>query len=284
MNFLPGLLKKNRPEIDLHMHSVQSDGSSTPAELVRMALDLKLVAIALTDHDTTAGVPEARRAAEGTGLEVVAGVELSANEGRSDVHLLVYDCDRDLGALETELQRFRHARLRRAESMVARLNDLGMTLTMADVQTFSGPGTIGRPHVANALVLRGHVEHPQEAFRKYIGHGGPAFVPKEEFTPQDALALSAKHGGKVVLAHPGTLRRDDLIPGLKEMGLAGIEVWHPRHDESSRQHYLSIARKYGLAPTGGSDYHGSRNPGVEIGCSHVSADVLPGLRATAIPR
>ncbi len=284
MNFLPQLGRKSRPEIDLHMHSVQSDGSSTPSELVEMALTLKLVAIALTDHDTTAGVSEARRAAEGTGLEVIAGVELSANEGRSDVHLLVYECDRDLAGLEAELQRFRHARLRRAEGMVAKLNDLGMTVTMADVQSFSGPGTIGRPHVANALVLRGHVEHPQEAFRKYIGHGGPAFVPKEEFTPQDALDLAAKFGGKVVLAHPGTLRRDDLIPGLKEMGLTGIEVWHPRHDESARQHYLSLARKHGLVPTGGSDYHGSRNPGVELGCSHVPADILPELRAAGVPR
>ena len=264
------------------MHSVESDGSATPAELVEMALGLNLAAIALTDHDTTAGVSKAREAAQGTGLEVVAGVELSATEGKSDVHLLLYDCDRELDKLEAELQRFRLARVRRAEAMVARLQELGLTITMDDVRTFSGSGTMGRPHIANALVLRGHVDHPQEAFRRYIGHGGTAWVAKDAWTLADALALAHRFGGRMVLAHPATLRRDDLIPVLKELGLTGIEVWHPRHDPSSVKHYSALALKHDLVATGGSDFHGSRNPGVEMGSSHVPIEALARLRAASI--
>ena len=270
------------PEVDLHTHSVHSDGSETPTELVHRALKLKLAALALTDHDTTAGLAEARRAAAGTPLEIVPGVELSASEGRSDVHILVYDHDQGGKDLEGELRRFREARERRAVCIVEKLNQLGVEITMDDVRSMSGPGSIGRPHIAGALVLRGHVDHPQEAFRKYLGHGCKAWVPKEELTPEDALALARHHGGRAVLAHPGTLRRDDLIPTLKEHGLVGLEAWHPRHDEGTTRHYLEMARRLDLVATGGSDFHGSRNPGVALGAARVPADVLLRLRAVAV--
>ena len=167
--------------------------------------------------------------------------------------------------------------------MVRKLNRLGMAITMADVRSLSGPGAIGRPHLAGALILKGFVHTTEEAFRRFLGHGGPAWVPKRKLTLEDALALSRAHSGRTVLAHPGTLRRDDLIPRLKELGLVGLEVWHPRHPPEISRHYLGMARKMGLVPTGGSDYHGSRNPGVQLGSSHVPASALGELRAAARP-
>ncbi len=264
------------------MHSTCSDGSTSPAELVREALELGLAAISITDHDTTTALAEARRAAEGTGLEVFPGAELSTAEGSSDVHLLLYGFS-DAEGLERELLRFREARERRAEEMVARLNALGIEVTMADVRALAGHGAIGRPHLAQALILKGHVDTSQEAFRRWLGHGGPAWVPKERLTVEDAAALGSRYGAVTSLAHPGTLRRDDLIPTLRDRGVTCLEVWHSRHDEECSKYYFSLARRHGLVPTGGSDYHGAHNPGVEMGSLRIPAAVLDELRA-ALPR
>ena len=274
-----GRRRARRDEVDLHMHSTHSDGSLSPAELVQQALRLGLRAISITDHDTTAGIPEARRAAEGTGLEVFPGVELSASDGHSDVHLLIYGCEHDPEGFESELQHFRVARERRAEEMVRRLNDLGVELTMQDVRALAGHGALGRPHVAQALILKGHVETSQEAFRRYLGHNRPAYVPKEMLTIEDAARLGRRFGGVASVAHPGTLRRDDLLSSLRERGVPGLEVWHSRHDEEVRKYYLALARRFKLVPTGGSDFHGAHNPGADMGCTCVPYSVLEELRS-----
>ncbi|MBI5835656.1 MAG: PHP domain-containing protein [Candidatus Eisenbacteria bacterium] len=266
------------PEIDLHMHSTQSDGSVDPAGLVREALALGLKAISITDHDTTSAIVEARRSAEGTGLEIVPGVELSTAEGKSDVHLLIYGFS-DSEGLEQALLRFREARERRAEEMVGKLNALGIEITMAEVRALAGPGAIGRPHLAQALVLMGAAETSQEVFRRWLGHGGSAWVPKERLTMEDAAEIARRHGGVTSLAHPATLRRDDLIPTLRDRGVQCLEVWHSRHDVECSKYYLALARRHGLVPTGGSDYHGAHNPGVTMGCTRVAAEVLEELRA-----
>ncbi|HVP39910.1 MAG TPA: PHP domain-containing protein [Candidatus Saccharimonadales bacterium] len=267
--------------VDLHLHSTCSDGSLSPEELVAQAQRLGLGAIAITDHDTTVGVGRARRAAQAP-LEVVAGVELSISEGKSDVHLLLYGCDLDPDGLEQTLKRFREARERRAEEMVARLNGLGVEVTMADVRLLAGHGSIGRPHLAQALVLNGQVETSQQAFERWLGHGRPAWVPKEKLSLEEAAALARTHGGLAALAHPGTLHRDDLLPDLRARGVAGLEVWHSRHGEEATKYYLAMARRFGLVATGGSDYHGARTPNAALGTPPVALSVLHALRA-ALP-
>ncbi len=268
--------------VDLHMHPVHSDGTSSSSELVQEARRLKLRAIAITDHDTVSALDEARECAASTGVEVVMGVELSCVDGRSDVHLLGYGMDRDLDGLEAALAGFRAARRVRAEEMVGKLQSLGLDLGMEDVLRMSGSATIGRPHVAQAMVLRGLVNTPEEAFHRYLGHGGPAWVPKASLSTAEGIRLLRGHGGRPSLAHPGTLRRDDLIPRMREEGMVGLEVWHPRHDEAARSRYLALAGKLGLMPTGGSDHHGSRTPGQPLGCSGVPGSALVDLLAVAV--
>ncbi len=265
--------------VDLHMHSVHSDGEHRPAELVPMALAARLSAIALTDHDTMDGLPELHEAARGTGLEVVNGVELSTSVGPRDIHILGYFVDPADPALSAALVRFRAGRRDRAVEMVRKLNELGLEITIEDVDLHVRGGAYGRPHVARALLDLGHVTSFDEAFRAYLGHYAPAFVPKPSLTPAEAIALIRNAGGAAVFAHPGTASRDDLIEDFKEMGLAGIEVWHPKHSPQKSLGYRRLARELGLAATGGSDFHGASVGTVAIGASDVPESALAELRA-----
>jgi predicted metal-dependent phosphoesterase TrpH len=265
--------------IDLHMHSVHSDGSHAPAELVPMAVAARLSAIALTDHDTVDGLQELRAAAGGTDLEIVTGVELSSSAGHSDLHILGYLFDANDPRLVGELDRFRAGRRERVVKMVEILNGLGVLVTLDDVLRHAAGGALGRPHVARAIYELGYVENFDEAFRRYIGHHAKAFVPKPHFAPSEALALIRSAGGVPVLAHPGTANRDELIPDLVDHGLGGIEAWHPKHTPGQIVQYRRLARELGIVATGGSDFHGAAMGTVKVGMSDVPASALEELRA-----
>ena len=252
--------------IDLHVHSDCSDGVLSPEELVSKALGAGLRALAITDHDAVAGVERARRVAAGD-IEIVTGVELSAREGVSDVHILGYCFDPGNEELLAYLDTFRTHRFTRAKGIVAKLNDLGVALELESVIALMQDDrtSIGRPHIARALVKKGFAASMQEAFSRYLGNHAPAYLPKVYFAVADAIRIIHEAGGLAVLAHPGSLRRDELIPGFIESGLDGLEVIHPDHTETAHRFYRQLASKYGLVTTGGSDYHGPGHERCDLG-------------------
>jgi len=264
--------------VDLHIHTVHSDGADTPEEIVRRAVAIGLKTISITDHDTIAGVEETIRLAEAYSLEVVSGVELSASDGSSDIHILGYFFDYSDPALAEELVRFRSARLERAKKMLEKLKEMNIDLPVEKVLDIANRGAVGRPHIAGALLDMGYVDTFEDAFRKYIGHHSPAYVPKLRLEPARAFELIRKSGGVAAMAHPGTVQRDDLIPGFVEQGMQALEVWHPQHDRGSVRYYLELAKRYGLAVTGGSDTHGARAGNSVVGSERVPASVVDGLR------
>jgi predicted metal-dependent phosphoesterase TrpH len=247
--------------VDLHVHSTASDGRNTPAEVVRLAVELGLSAIALTDHDTTAGLPEARSAAAGTGLKVLDGIELSSESDVGEVHVLGYCIDLAHAGLQSMLSRLRDARVDRARQMVDKLRELGVVITWERVQAFAGEGAVGRPHVAMALQEAGRVRTLGEAFDRWIANDGPAYVPRFRLTPEEAIALIREAGGLAVLAHPALSNNLSLVPQLAGAGLSGLEVYYPDHSPSDREKLLGLCQQYGLFPTGGSDFHGLTHDG-----------------------
>jgi predicted metal-dependent phosphoesterase TrpH len=245
--------------IDLHTHSTASDGSTPPAALVREAFEQGLHVLALTDHDTTAGWAEAEQALP-PGLSLVRGAELSCVSGSTSLHLLAYLFDPDEPVLAEQLRLLRESRVGRAEAMARRLEEAGTGVTWARVQQLAG-GTVGRPHVAQALVEQGHIGSVGEAFApEWIGTGGRFYVGKRELEVLEAVRLVRQAGG--VLAHPSAAARgrtvgDDVIAAMAEAGLAGLEVEHVDHDEAARAHLNGLAAELGLLTTGSSDFHGT---------------------------
>lgn len=220
------------------------------------AAERGLSLLAVTDHDTLDGVEPARAAAP-AGLEILAGIELSCRVDGREAHVLAYGVDPGHAGLRAALARFAADRAARAEQMVERLAGLGVELDFADVERASGSGTIGRPHVARALVERGHAASIDEAFARFLGRGRPAYVEKPRLEPAAAFALVRAAGGVGGLAHPGTFRRDDLIPVLVEAGMEALEARHTEHSAARTRHYERMAGRLGLLPTGGSDFHGT---------------------------
>jgi len=267
--------------VDLHLHTIHSDGMHTPEEVVAFAGRARLAAIAITDHDTLDGIAPAAAAARPAGIELIPGVELSASDGPSDVHLLGYFLDPATPGLDEELLALRDGRFLRAQRTVELLNRIGAPVSFERVLAIAGPAPIGRPHIATALVEAGHATTMDQAFERFIGYHAPAFVPKRALDPAAAVELIRRAGGVAVLAHPGSLRRDDLIPGLVARGLGGIEVWHPKHDGTRVRHYQKIAGKHGLSITGGSDFHGGGRGTSTVGDQPVPTGVLDSLRARA---
>jgi hypothetical protein len=265
------------PTCDLHSHSLASDGTYTPSQVVEHALERGLVALALTDHDTVDGLPEARERAAGTALRIIPGIELSTSHLGVEVHVLAYFVDETATELTAALDHFRAVRRERARSILERLKSLGMPLTEDDVVDRAKGGTVGRPHVAEAMVARGYVTSFDEAFRRYLGTHGPAWVPKPVPTPPEAIALVRRAGGVTAIAHPATIGNDALIPELAGQGLVGLECIHPKHDPASEQRYRDMARRLGLIVTGGSDCHGRRPGGSTIGYGDVPAGVVDAL-------
>jgi hypothetical protein len=265
--------------VDLHAHTLYSDGLLTPEAVVAHALERSLAALAITDHDSVEAVEPARLAA-GSALELVPGIEVSSSLDGMDLHILGYYLDPGDAELRGALARFRDERLHRAQSMVERLDALGAPVDFDEVVELAGPGVVGRPHVAEALLRAGHVETVDEAFRRFLGARGAAFVPRPAFHPERAIALIHAAGGVSVLAHPGSSVSDLVIEQLATAGLRGIEVWHPQHGAAAVRRFHALARRLGLLETGGSDYHGWPR-GAELGELPVPASVLGPLKQAA---
>ncbi|MCU0633526.1 MAG: PHP domain-containing protein [Gemmatimonadaceae bacterium] len=260
--------------VDLHMHSTASDGLFPPAEVVARAHAAGLVAIALTDHDTIDGLPAARDAASGTGLRVIAGVELSAMDDEGDeLHLLGLHVD-DLTVLEAPLAGFRRMRATRADRMIAQLETVGATITRDAVGAIAAGGVIGRPHVARALVQAKHARDLRDAFDRFIGYGRPGYVAKEHFALADAIALVHEAGGLAVWAHPGSNGSSDRVQALAALGLDGVEVFHPSHSTADIERLAMLADAFGLVTSGGSDWHGTPDPSRQLNCMRVPAVLL----------
>jgi predicted metal-dependent phosphoesterase TrpH len=274
--------------IDLHAHSDRSDGTFAPAEVVRLAAERALDAVALTDHDTTDGLTEAEAAGREHGVDVVPGVEFSAEYLGTSVHVLCYWPDVGDPAFVDELRRLRDSRLRRGELMVEKLQALGQPISFERVRAIAAGGNIVRPHVAQAMVEAGIVATEKDAFDRFIGDGGPASVPKHALDPVDAVGLIGRAGGVCVLAHPGmwgdqTAVPDELIERMAAAGMAGLEVDHPDQTPEQRAYYATVADRLGLVPTGGSDCHGARYDPVRLGAALTAPERFEALRALARP-
>lgn len=269
--------------IDLHVHTTASDGSLTPTEVVRVALEQGLAAIALTDHDTVEGLSEAWAAANGTGLEVVPGVEISSDWPVSDFHILGLYVDPWDGPFNECMQSMKAARLQRARKMLERLAALGMPLEWDEVARFcNGNCTLGRVHIARAMVHRGYVSDIHQAFQRYIGRDGPAYVPRLRMTPVEVIGLIRRAGGVAVLAHPAASNVVEHIPTLASLGLQGVEVWYPTHSPEDVGVLLQLARQHRLLVTGGSDFHGfGFGEGAPLGSVHIPLRLLRQLQRAA---
>ncbi|MDX2184166.1 MAG: PHP domain-containing protein [Gemmatimonadaceae bacterium] len=255
MNQAPDAVSPAGPCVDLQVHSTASDGALPPAEVVRHAHRIGLVAMALTDHDTLAGLDEARAAAAPLGLRVIAGVELSTDWHGRELHILGLHV-RETAWLEDRLRDIRDARRDRAALIVERLGALGIALTMDDVLRETHGASLGRPHIARAMIARGYVTDLRQAFDKYLGAGKPAFVEKEKLDAAAAIALLHEAGALAVWAHPGRLGTQDLVKPLAKAGLDGLEVLHPGHSPDDRARLFMLAERHALLLSGGSDWHG----------------------------
>jgi 3',5'-nucleoside bisphosphate phosphatase len=257
-----------RPGIcaDLHLHSTASDGTDSPAEVVRRAAGLGLQAMALTDHDTTAGNEEAAAAAAGEGITFIRGVEVSAEYDQVEIHILGLGIPVSAGPLEGCLNELRQGRRTRAVEMIAKLQALGIQISEEDVAR-EGEGTDapGRLHVARAMYRIGATKTVQRAFDKFIGIGRPAYVPKQRAAAEEAVNLIHESGGLAIVAHPGIGGVKKKLPGLLTLPFDGIEVWHPEHSPGQSEAFETIATENGLLVTGGSDDHGSRTKRTHMG-------------------
>lgn len=259
--------------IDLHTHSTVSDGSKSPGDLVRLAKAEGLSAVALTDHDTVAGLPEAVAAGVEAGIEVVPGVELSVDAWGKSLHVVGLWLPERPGPLADRLAELRTSRGERNEAMVARLQAAGVDVTIDDVLAEAGGGeggAPGRPHIAQALVRKGYATTYQGAFEKYLGSRGAAYVPKAKPDAADAIGWLKAEGGLAVLAHPFLYKLtnadlEKLLLRLKDAGLDALEVHYPEHSTDQTRTYLQLARKLDLGVSGGSDYHGDIKPSIRIG-------------------
>ncbi len=241
---------------DLHLHSTYSDGTMSPEEIVSYAQAVGLSAVSITDHDTIDSQAEALDAGKRCGIDVVTGIEFSIEEDGSSVHILGYCFDHENQALAASLRELAGSRVTRAERIVSRLEERGISIPFEEVLAEAGGGSVGRPHIARVLKRRGHVSSVAEAFTRYISDSAPCNVPKEVLSRGEVVRLISGAGGVAVWAHPGwNIRKTDLAERLIASGVRGVEVWHPNHTERMRKDILDLARERGLVCTGGSDFH-----------------------------
>jgi 3',5'-nucleoside bisphosphate phosphatase len=259
--------------IDLHTHSTMSDGTDTPERVVELATDAGLSALALTDHDTLDHVPEARAAAHTRGMRLVPGCEISCElRGRApgSMHLLVFFADDGAGELQERLAALQVARNERNVQIVEALNARAIPIALDEVRAHAGPGSVGRPHIARVLMEGGYVASIQEAFDVWLGKGCPAYFERDRLGPEDAIELTHASGGVCAVAHPGSLgledaALDEFVGELAGAGLDGLECEYGAYLPEERAPFHELARRHGLAPTGGSDYHGENKPGLSVG-------------------
>ena len=259
---------------DFHVHSTVSDGTLTPAEVVTRAHQKRVDAFALTDHDAVSGVAPARERGRELGVEVIGGIEISVSEdgGRRQMHVLGLGVDPESAPLVERMRAFRRDRRTRSERMVALLGAAGAEISNERVRELAGSGSVGRPHVARALVEAGVCATQDEAFHRFLRRGGPAFVPHSELGAGEAIGLIHAAGGIASLAHPRLSVGADAPGGLESflerlvgLGLDGLEVAHPSHRQGQARRLRQLARSFDLVETGGSDFHGADRPDVEIG-------------------
>ncbi len=262
---------------DLHTHTNASDGEHSPEELVALARDRGLDVLALTDHDTTAGVGRALAAAREAGdLELIPGVELSTDVPGYEIHILGYFVDWQNPEFLDMLDQFREGRIGRAEKMVAKLNEMGVPVSFERVREIAGDGAIGRPHVARAMLEAGHVSTVQEAFDRYLANDKPAYVPHFSLPPPEAVRFLRRTKAIPVLAHPRGITQ--FIPELLSAGLLGLECYYAEYDERQQRELIGLAKQYGLIATGGSDFHGLHKMG------HMSALGMVNVPPEAVER
>jgi 3',5'-nucleoside bisphosphate phosphatase len=255
--------------IDLHAHTTASDGTCTPSEVVVQAVARHVEVLAITDHDTVSGLPEALAVGRELGVTMIPGIELSVTPPQGQLHLVAYLPTAEPHSMAATLSHLQAARQRRAEQIVAKLADLGVPITMADVRRRAG-GSIGRPHLADALVAAGHASDRADAFARWLGDDRPAYVPHQMLNPRQALEIVANAGGVASLAHPGSLRMsmrdlESYVARLKHLGLWGIEVYRAEHTPDQHHGFQDIARRQRLVATGGSDFHGPDADRHELG-------------------
>lgn len=256
---------------DLHTHTTASDGSDTPDDLVRKAAETGLSAIAVTDHDTVAGLPEAVACGPEYHVEIIPGLELSVLAETGNMHILGYFIDPEAEYLKKILKKVQAARAERNPRILELLTDLGRPLTMNDLEEIAHGGQIGRPHIARTMLRKGYVRNIGEAFARYLKKGAPAYAPKSVLSPEEAIRTIHRAGGLAVLAHPFSLgpgRPADLektTAELAALGLDGMECYYSEHSREFTRQCLTLCGKYGLVVTGGSDYHGRAKPHIRLG-------------------
>jgi len=283
----PALPKDNKLNItkkggvnfaDLHLHTIFSDGTHTPRQLISESTKAGLSAIAIVDHDTVEGVGPAMDLAKSENIELLPGVELTAEYEGSEIHILGYLLDYKAGALLEKLETLKKNRIERIYKITDKLKGMGLNLSPEDVFEISKQGTVGRLHVARAMVKGGLTGSVPEAFKKYIGDKSPAYVLGFRFTPDKAIKLIRDTGGIPVLAHPYTLNNDAIILKFIDYGLMGLEVYYPEHSQAMVNFYLGLAKTHNLLITGGSDCHGSAKPGIRIGAVKISYGLVEKLK------
>lgn len=263
---------------DLHLHTVFSDGTYTPEELIDKAKNNGLSAVAVTDHDTVKSIPAAMESGVAKGIEVLAGLELTSEYEGIEIHLLGYLIDYGNNGLKEKLEVLSRHRVERIYKITDKLKESGINLEAKDVFDIAKQGNPGRLHIARALVKRGFISSTAEAFRKYIGDKCPAYVSGFKLSPREGIKLIKDAAGIPVLAHPYTLKRDELIPLFVEFGLMGIEVYYPEHTQAMVNFYLETAKKYDLLVTGGSDCHGEAKSEVKIGSVKIPYELVEKLK------
>lgn len=264
---------------DLHLHTVFSDGTSSPQELIRESQKAGLSAIAVVDHDTIDGIAPTLKAAATGDIEVLPGIELSAEYEGLEIHILGYLIDYGHQDLLAKIAVIKNNRIERIYAILDKLKPLGVNLDPKIVFDIAKQGTVGRLHIAKALVREGKVGSIFEAFGKYLGDKSPAFCLGFRFSPAEAIKLIKASGGIPVLAHPYVLHNDDLILKFIDYGLMGLEVYYPEHSQSMINFYLNLAKAHDLLVTGGSDFHGTSKPEVKVGCIKMPYGLVEKLKA-----
>jgi hypothetical protein len=259
--------------VDLHMHSTASDGSRRPGDVVREAKRVGLVAIALTDHDTLDGLPEAVATGRELGVRVVPGIELSAVEGDVETHILGLHLS-ETRELESRLVALREMRRTRAERIVQRLNDAGVRIEFGAVLEQAAGGAIGRPHVARAMIAEGWAVDFRDAFERYLGNGKAAYVAKDRLPVADAISLIQRAGGLAILAHPSSAGTRERVEQFVREGIDGVEVRHPSHSSEDIARLGALVEHFSLVPSGGSDWHGATDGPRTLGMMRVPAEWL----------
>jgi len=276
---LVGKRAQQPPAGDLHMHTFYSDGAFSPENVIKRAAEKKLSIVSITDHDSVNGIQESIECGLSHNIEVIPGIELSATCGNREVHILGYFIDHNNKELREYLEFFRGQRVKRAREMVSRLNELKIPVSIDVVLENSEGRSIGRPHVAEAVLETGRVKNYLEVFHKYIGFGCPAYVEKYRLDVKDAVEMIARAGGLSFIAHPNDALRDTILFDIIKAGIDGIETTHPSLNTSKSEYYRGIAQEYYLLESGGSDFHGGkRDDEGNIGRYGVSLNYIDAMR------